>query len=178
MAAPGVASWPGYRWLAVDGNDRGGVITGTGRAPEVVADYDDSVAGPGGPVRSTSSGLSLPGAVVLVLVSGAAGAAADLLLGDGLGLVFAACFVLGSVLAAVAVRVGDVRATAVMPPLLYVVLCAGGAAVTTRHGAGSWPLRLVLETSTSMLAAAPALFAASALAAVTWVVRSRRARRF
>lgn len=164
--------------MAAHGNGGGSVITSTGRAAEVAADYHGSAAGPAGPVRSASAGLSLPGAVLLALVLGCAGAAADLFIGGSLGLVFSGCFVLGCVLAAAAVQVREVRATAVMPPLLFLVLCAGGAAVTTRNGGGSWPLRELLETSTAMLAAAPALFTGTALTALIWLVRSRRLRRF
>ena len=134
-----------------------------------------------GPVASQARladrrGLTAAGAVLLTLVLGGAGVAYDVVTGSGLRAVFAVCFVASSALAALLVHREDLRATIVMPPLLYVALALFGGVVDTSSAGGAMPVRAALGLLNALLLGAPVLVAATAAAVVVAAVRAMRGR--
>jgi hypothetical protein len=113
-----------------------------------------------------TSGLTAFGAVVLVLLLGCVAGAIDLVTGQGLGLVFGIGFVLGCTLAALAVHSEDLRAMAVMPPLLYVALTLLGGVVEPRSETSGFLERQAVELASALVFNAPVLFVGTGLAVV------------
>jgi hypothetical protein len=123
-------------------------------------------------VSTTSRrGLSGGPVVVLALLVGLAGAAYDLLTRPGLGVVFAACFVAGCVLAALVARRTSLAVVAVMPPLVYVVLALVAGLATSTGAAGSFIVRQGLSLFTTLVLQAPALLLGTGLAVVIALLR-------
>lgn len=118
-----------------------------------------------------SSGLTAFGAAVLVTLLGGLAGAVDLVTGQGLGLIFAIGFVLGCTLAALAVHSEDLRAMAVMPPLLYVALTLVGGAIEPRSATAGFLERQAVELASALVFNAPVLFVATGLVGVVVVAR-------
>jgi hypothetical protein len=111
----------------------------------------------------TGPGLTGLGGVVLGCLVVALGAASDLALGAGLGLGFAATFLLGCLLVAAALRTRALGVAVVLPPLLF----AGGYALETwNSGLTTGRREMALDVATSLALHAPLLFAGSAIAVV------------
>jgi hypothetical protein len=117
------------------------------------------------------SGLTAFGAVVLVMLLGGLAGAMDLLTGTGLGLIFGIGFVLGCTLAALAVHSEDLRAMAVMPPLLYVALTLAGGAVEPRTATSGFLERQLVELASALVFSAPVLFLATGVTVVVVLAR-------
>jgi hypothetical protein len=122
-------------------------------------------------------GLTATGAVTIVLALGILGAAIDVNTGRGLRTVFAIFFVLGSALATMLVHREDLRATVVMPPLTYCVLALIGAGIGQTQLAGSWIKTQGMELVSALILGAPVLYAATGVALLIAVLRSRTAPR-
>jgi biotin transporter BioY len=90
---------------------------------------------------------------------------------------FAVCFIVGSALAALLAHHEDLKATIVMPPLIYCVLALVGAAIGHTARSGSFVKQNALELVSSLISGAPVLYAATGLALVIALVRLRTARR-
>lgn len=121
-------------------------------------------------------GLTVPGGAALVLLVGLPALAVDLLLGGGPGPLFAAAFALGCALAALTVHREDLRAVALMPPLLYVgfALVAG---VLAGGRSGGRLQGLAAQLAGALVYQAPVVWAATAAAAGVAVWRHRGAGR-
>ena len=111
-------------------------------------------------------GLTVLGAVVLVLVVGVAAGTVDVLTGAGLRVVFALGFTAACAFAAYAVHREGLRATVVMPPLLYLALAVVAGAVDGGGRAGGWLQQQVAELAEALVYQAPVMFAATGAAAV------------
>jgi cation transporter-like permease len=122
-------------------------------------------------------GLTAVGAVTVALVLGALGGLIDVLTGPGLRTVFAICFIAGCAFAALKVHREDLRATVVMPPLVYVALALVAGAFTQTAAVGGWMTRQALELATSLVLGAPVLLTATGLAFAIAVVRAFLSRR-
>ena len=116
-------------------------------------------------------GLSVTGAVVLVLLLGGAGAAYDVVLGSGLGLVFGICFVVGCALAALLVHRTDLKAAVVLPPLVYVVLAVAGNAADGASDTGGFLADQALALLNAVVLGAPTLVGGTLAAAVLAALR-------
>ena len=111
-------------------------------------------------------GLSVTGAVVLVLLLGGAGAAYDIVLGSGLGLGFAVGFIAGCALAALLVRREALMAAVVLPPLVYVVLAVAGNAADGAGAASGFLSDQALALLDAVVLGAPVLVGGTLAAAV------------
>ena len=111
-------------------------------------------------------GLSVTGAVVLVLLLGGAGAAYDVVLGAGLGLGFAVGFITGCALAALLVHREDLIAAIVLPPLAYVVLAVAGNAADGAGAASGFLSDQALALLDAVVLGAPVLVGGTLAAAV------------
>jgi hypothetical protein len=113
-------------------------------------------------------GLTGLGGVVFGCLIVGLGAAVDLALGRGLGVIFTATFLLGSVLVACAVRTRALAVATVLPPLLF----AGGYALETMTSGQTVGRReMLLDVATSLALHAPALFIGTAVAIAIVLVR-------
>ena len=121
-------------------------------------------------------GLTGAGGVTLTLLIGGAGAAVDLVTGNGLRLVFAVCFAAGATLTAALVHREDLRAAAVMPPLLYVILAVLGGAIDPQGATGSLPAKLALGLLNALVLGAPVLVSATLVSLAVVLVRAVRRR--
>ena len=102
-------------------------------------------------------GLTAAGAAVVMTAFGAAGGAYDVLTGPGLRTVFAVFYVLGCVLAALAVHRESLRPVVVMPPLVYALLALTAAAFEGWGRAGSFLQGQALELANAVVLGAPVL---------------------
>ena len=141
------------------------------------ASYDDHPHWAAGAHVGDRRGLTATGAVALALALGFVGAAIDVNTGRGLRTVFALCFVLGTALAAMLVHREDLKATVVMPPLVYCVLALLGAAIGHTRAAGSFVKAEALELVSALILGAPVLYAATALALFIALGRAFRSAR-
>lgn len=132
---------------------------------------------PAGAHVADKRGLTATGAVTIALVLGLVGAVIDVNTGIGLRGSFAACFIVGSALAALLVHREDLKASVIMPPLTYCVLALIGEAIGRTQVAGSFVKQQALELVSALILGAPTLYAATALAAVIAIVRARTAPR-
>ena len=132
---------------------------------------------PAGAHVADRRGLTATGAVTVALALGFLGAVIDVNTGSGLGPVFAVLFVVGSALGALLAHREDLRATVVMPPLTYCVLALIGAAIGHSAAAGSFLKQQGLELVSALITGAPVLYAATGLAFVIALVRSRASQR-
>lgn len=122
-------------------------------------------------------GLTATGAVTIALALGFLGALIDVNTGRGLRTVFAVCFIAGCALAAMLAHREDLKATVIMPPLVYCVLALVGAAFGQTQAAGSFVKTQAIELVDALLVGAPVLYGATALALVIAVTRARTGRR-
>ena len=132
---------------------------------------------PAGAHVADRRGLTAMGAVTIGLAIGLVGAVIDVETGRGLRTVFAVCFITGSALAALLAHREDLRATVVMPPLLYCVLALVGAAIGQTAPPGGFVKQNALELVSSLIEGAPVLYLATGLALVIALVRRRTAPR-
>jgi hypothetical protein len=132
---------------------------------------------PAGAHVADRRGLTAMGAATIGLAVGLVGAVIDVETGSGLRSVFAVCFIVGSALAALLAHHEDLKATIVMPPLIYCVLALVGAAIGHTARSGSFLKQNALELVSSLISGAPVLYAATGLALVIALVRLRTARR-
>lgn len=134
---------------------------------------------PQGPTAVVSAGwrgLPVSGAIALALGAGIGGGAIDVLTGQGLRATFAIAFVVGCALAAALVRREGLLAAVIMPPLIYVAVALGAAAVQSDGSTNSWLLRQVFELMTALILGAPVLLTATAVAACIALLRIVAAR--
>lgn len=122
-------------------------------------------------------GLTTLGAVLLVLAVGLVGVGIDVLTGTGLRLVFGACFVIACALAALLIRREDLRAAAVLPPLLYLALALVAAELEAPAGGGSFLSAQIVSAVNALVVGAPTLVTATVVALVVVVVRALGSRR-
>ncbi len=111
----------------------------------------------------------LPASVVVslsVVLSLTAGTI-DVLTGQGLRTLFAACFVVGCFLSALLVRRDQLAVPVVAPPLLYALAALVGGAVEVSGLAGSFLTQQALELATELVTGAPVLLIGTGIAAVT-----------
>lgn len=101
----------------------------------------------------------------------------DLVVGTGLGLVFAAGFVLGCGWVAARVRRADLMAALVAPPLVFAAAVLVADQVVGGGSPGRFPVRQVLDLTTSLADGAPVLALGCGLAGAIVLVRRSRARR-
>ncbi len=134
-------------------------------------------AGHSGASVGDRRGLTATGAVAVALGLGLVGGAVDVFTGPGLREVFAVCFVVGCVIAALTVHREDLVAAVVMPPLVYVVLALIGGAVERTAGPGSFLTQQALELVNALVLGAPVLLAATGAALVVAIVRWTAGRR-
>lgn len=132
---------------------------------------------PAGAHVADRRGLTAAGAVTISLAFGFLGAFIDVNTGSGLRVTFSVMFVIGCALAALLAHREDLRATVVMPPLVYCVLALIGAAIGHTGAAGPFLKQQALELVSALILGAPTLYAATAAAFVIALVRSRIARR-
>ena len=131
---------------------------------------------PAGAHVADRRGLTATGAVAIALALGVLGAFIDVNTGRGLRTVFAICFIAGCGLAAMLAHREDLKATVVMPPLVYCVLALIGAALGHTTAAGSFVKGQALELVSALILGAPVLYAATGLALLIALVRARSAR--
>lgn len=146
-------------------------------APASVHEREHHLHLPAGAHVGDRRGLTATGAVAIALALGFVGAFIDVNTGRGLRTVFAICFIAGCALAAMLAHREDLRATVIMPPLVYCVLALLGAAIGQTQAAGSFVKTQGLELVSALIIGAPVLYAATGLALVIAVVRARSARR-
>ena len=139
--------------------------------------HDHHLHLPAGAHVADRRGLTAMGAVAIGLAIGLVGAVIDVKTGRGLRTVFAVCFITGSALAALLAHREDLKATVIMPPLTYCVLALVGAAIGRTASAGGFVKQNALELVSSLIQGAPVLYAATGLALLIALVRSRAARR-
>lgn len=132
---------------------------------------------PAGAHVADRRGLTAMGAVAIGLAIGFVGAVIDVRTGAGLRTVFAVCFVTGSAIAALLAHREDLKATVIMPPLLYCVLALVGAAIGHSSSSGGFVKQQALELVSSLIDGAPVLYLATGVALVIALVRLRSARR-
>jgi len=132
---------------------------------------------PAGAHVADRRGLTATGAVAIALALGVLGAFIDVNTGRGLRTVFAISFVVGCALAALLAHREDLKATVIMPPLVYCVVALIGAAIGTTEVAGSFVKTQGLELVSALILGAPVLYAATGLALLIAVVRARTGRR-
>ncbi len=129
------------------------------------------------PVNQPSDpGLTAAGAIVIAVGLGLVGGVIDVVTGSGLGTVFSVCFVAGCALAAVLARRSALRATVVMPPLVYLLVTVVAAGVEATGTGSSWLNQQVLEAGTSLVIHAPTLVIAVLVAVVVAAVRNAAAK--
>jgi hypothetical protein len=109
-------------------------------------------------------GLTVAGGAALVVLVALPVLAVDLLLGGGTGLLFGVAFVVGCALAALTVHREDLRAVALMPPLLHVgfALVAG---LLAGAGPGGRLQGLAAQLAGALVYQAPVLWGATAASA-------------
>ena len=132
---------------------------------------------PAGAHVADRRGLTAAGAVTVSLALGFLGAFIDVNTGSGLRTTFSVLFVIGCALAALLAHREDLRATVVMPPLVYCVLALIGAAIGHTGAAGPFLKQQALELVSALILGAPTLYAATGAALLIVLVRSRVARR-
>jgi hypothetical protein len=132
---------------------------------------------PAGAHVADRRGLTATGAVTIALVLGFLGAFIDVNTGRGLRTVFAVCFVAGCAIAAFLAHREDLKATVIMPPLVYCVLALIGAALGHTRAAGSFVKTQALELVSSLIVGAPVLYTATGVAFVIALARARTAPR-
>ena len=120
------------------------------------------------PRRAVS--LTGTGAVALAFVVTLAGGSFDLLTGPGLRRGFAIALVIGTVLAAVLVRTGDLFAVAVAPPLIY-LLVSFLATIPHSGGAFESKTKFTALLANWLVYGFPEMVTATGLAIVIAVVR-------
>ncbi len=126
---------------------------------------------PAGAHVADRRGLTATGAVAIALAFGFVGAVIDVNTGRSLRTVFAVFFIVGCALAALLAHREDLKATVVMPPLVYCVLALIGAALGRTQAAGSFVKTQALELVSALILGAPVLYAATGLALVIALVR-------
>jgi len=148
-------------------------------APEPAGghDHEHHLHLPAGAHVADRRGLTAMGAATIGLAIGFAGAVIDVETGSGLRTVFAICFIAGSALAALLAHREDLKATIVMPPLIYCVLALVAAGISRTASTGGFIKQNALELVSSLIDGAPVLYAATALALLIALVRLRIARR-
>ena len=139
--------------------------------------HDHHLHLPAGAHVADRRGLTAMGAVTIGLAVGFVGAVIDVQTGSGLRTVFAVCFISGSALAALLAHREDLKATVIMPPLLYCVLALVGAAIGHAGSSGGFVKQQALELASSLIDGAPVLYAATGVALLIALVRLRSARR-
>lgn len=147
--------------------------TGTRPLSPGAAPADHHLHLPAGAHVADRRGLTAAGAVTVSLAFGFIGAVIDVRTGSGLRATFSVLFVLGCALAALLAHREDLRATVVMPPLVYCVLALIGAAIGRTGAAGSFLKQQALELVSALILGAPTLYAATGAAFVIALVRSR-----
>ena len=110
-------------------------------------------------------GLTATGAVAVALGFGLAGGLFDVLTGQGLRATFAVMFVAGCALAAYKVHREDLFAAVVIPPLAYVAVAVIANLTSRTTLGGSFVKQQLLELMTALVTKAPALLAATGIAA-------------
>ena len=132
---------------------------------------------PAGAHVGDSRGLTATGAVTVGLSLGAVGGLFDVLTGPGLRTVFAVCFVLGCLFAALRVHLEDLVAAVVIPPLVYCALLLGAGLLESSGAGSSWLSHQALEMTTSLILGAPVLLTGTGLALLVALTRSITGRR-
>lgn len=135
----------------------------------------------GHPARGSAiadrNGLTTTGAVLLVLLVGGAGAAYDVVTGNGLRLVFAGSFVVASALAGLLVRRDRLTSAAVMPPLTYLLLALGAGVAESAGTSSSFLTDRALDVVNALVLGAPVLVSAVLAVLLVVVVRKIGSRR-
>ena len=118
------------------------------------------------------SGVTLTGvgAVALAFVISLVGAGVDLLTGVGLRRGFAVALVIGAVVAALLVRVKDLYAVAVSPPLIYITISIL-ASIPHANGAFSSKKQFAALAANWLVYGFPEMAAATVLAATIATIR-------
>lgn len=147
------------------------------RRPHTSHPHDHHLHLPAGAHVADRRGLTATGAVAIALALGVLGAFIDVNTGRGLRTVFAVFFILGCALAALLAHREDLKATVVMPPLVYCVLALLGAAIGHSTPVGSFVKSQSLELVSALILGAPVLYAATGLALLIALVRARTAPR-
>jgi hypothetical protein len=110
------------------------------------------------------------GAIALAFVIALAGAGFDLLTGVGLRRVFAVALVIGAVVAAALVRVRDLYAVAISPPLIYIAISIF-AAIPHANGAFSDKKKFLALAANWLVYGFPEMAAATGLATGIAIIR-------
>jgi hypothetical protein len=118
------------------------------------------------------SGITLTGvgAIALAFVISLVGGGIDLATGPGLRRVFAIALVIGAVVAAALVRVKDLYAVVISPPLIYIMI-SFLAAIPHSNGAFSSKAKLASLLANWLVYGFPEMAAATVLAGVIAIVR-------
>ena len=123
-------------------------------------------------------GITAAGAVALAITMGIVGGAIDVASGQGLRVVFAVFFALGCAGAAAVIHREDLLAAVVIPPLAYLALALLAGTVRGSGDGTSMARRQMSELYDALIISFPALFFATASAAVValirWLVNMRR----
>lgn len=98
----------------------------------------------------------------------------DLLVGTGLGWVFSIGFVLGCTWVAWRVRRVDLMAALIAPPLVFAAAVLVADQAVGGSSPGRFPVRQVLDLTTSLADGAPILLAGCGVAGVVVLVRRWR----
>jgi hypothetical protein len=145
----------------------------TPEQPASAVTHDHHLHLPAGAHVADRRGLTAAGAVTVSLAMGFLGAFIDVNTGSGLRATFSVMFVIGCALAALLAHREDLRATVVMPPLVYCVLALIGAAIGHTGAAGPFLKQQALELVSALILGAPTLYAATGAAFVIALIRSR-----
>jgi hypothetical protein len=145
--------------------------------PATTATHDNHLHLPAGAHVADRRGLTAAGAVTVSLALGFLGAFIDVSTGSGLRTTFSVLFVLGCALGALLAHREDLRATVVMPPLVYCVLALIGAAIGHTGAAGPFLKQQALELVSALILGAPTLYAATGAALLIALIKSRVVRR-
>ena len=108
---------------------------------------------------------------------GGIGVALDLSTGRQLGIVFAALFIGGCVVATLAAHREDLLACVVSPPLVYVALMLISGSLSSQGRSGSLVSRQALELVNELILGAPVLLAGTGAALVLAALRALGRRR-
>jgi hypothetical protein len=119
-----------------------------------------------------SPGLTVAGVVVVVLVGSLVGLLIDAMTGTGLGWIFGLFFAAASAYGALKVRLADLAAGVIVPPLVFAVLVGMYFLVT---GSGGLKTQVV-DGAVALIDQGPQLWLGTGLALVIVLVRWRASR--
>ncbi|WP_007511586.1 MULTISPECIES: DUF6542 domain-containing protein [Pseudofrankia] len=126
-------------------------------------------------ISNNRRGLTAFGASLIVLIIGAAGAAADVAVFGHLGWIFGVLFVVACVASTLRTHVDDLVGVAIMPPLVYAAITTGVGFLHPATGSDGGLKTKAIDIGSELILRAPSLLIAELLVIIIALVRARRA---